>query len=219
MRIKNGNSKSKKALVYEVLKKRIITNILKPGESLNEIVLAKELKTSKTPVREALQQLEKEGFVENIPGKGSFVSQVSLQDIRDLFEMRELIECAVIRRVAEKADFDMEKAHQICSKFKCADMEKNSAQKTHINAGDQIHTFFFEAFGNRRLLDHYRALQEQIARMRYVLLGQVDSGRAEASYQEHLEAIEAVIAKDPNRAESAMRNHLENSVDYIRKII
>lgn len=219
MQKKNGSPKSKKTVVYESLKKRIITNILKPGEPLNEIELSKELKISKTPVREALQQLEKEGFVENVPGKGSFVSQFSLQDIRDLFEMREVIECAVIRRVAAKADFDMANARLICDKFKSSDTDKNSTQKTHINAGDQIHTFFFEAFGNRKLLEHYRALQEQIVRMRHALLGQVDAERAEASYQEHLETIEAVMAKNPDRAERAMRNHLQNSVDYIRKII
>ena len=89
-------------IVYENLKRRIITNALKPGDPLNEGILSKELKISKTPVREALQQLEKKGLVENIPGKGAFVSRFSFQDIRELFEIREILECEVIRRVACK---------------------------------------------------------------------------------------------------------------------
>jgi DNA-binding GntR family transcriptional regulator len=78
------NSKSKKVIAYEILKRRIINNSLTPNEPLNERVLSEELKISKTPIREALQQLEKEGLVENVPHKGSFVSRVSVQDIREI---------------------------------------------------------------------------------------------------------------------------------------
>ncbi len=217
--MKNGGPKSKKTIVYESLKKRIITNVLQPGEPLNEIILSKELKISKTPVREAIQQLEKEGLVENIPGKGSFVSRFSLQDIRELFEMREMMECSVIRRVAAKADFDMTRAQLICDKFRSAEPDKNTTHKGFINAGDQIHVFIFEAFGNKKLLEFYKGLQEQIIRMRHVLLNQVDEERSEASFREHLEAIEAVIQKDPDRAERAMKNHLQNSVEYLKRVI
>ncbi|HVN98277.1 MAG TPA: GntR family transcriptional regulator [Syntrophorhabdaceae bacterium] len=217
--MKNGGPKSKKTIVYENLKKRIITNVLKPGEPLNEILLSKELKISKTPVREAIQQLEKEGLVENVQGKGSFISQFSLQDIRELFEMREMLECAVIRRVAQKADFDMNRAKLICDKFQSAEPEKSTTQKGFINAGDQIHTFFFEALGNKKLLEFYKGLQEQIIRMRHVLLNQVDEERSQASYKEHLETIEAVMEKDPDRAEKAMKNHLQNSVEYLKRVI
>ena len=75
-----GLQKSKKAIVYETLKKRIINHILQSGDPLNESTLSKELKISKTPIREAFQQLEKEGFIESIPGRGAFVSRISIQD-------------------------------------------------------------------------------------------------------------------------------------------
>src|SRR4030043_728654 len=110
-----NSSKSKKAIVYENLKKRIINHSLKSGEPLNESVLTKELGISKTPIREALQQLEKEGFVENIPGKGSFVSRISVQDIREIFEIREILECEAIKRAALKSDPD--KIESIKKKF------------------------------------------------------------------------------------------------------
>ncbi len=97
-------SKSKKLLVYDVLKERIITQVMKPGEPINEGVLSQELEISKTPIREAIQQLEKEGFIENIPGKGNFVSYISIQGLRELFEIREMLECEAIKRAAVKRD-------------------------------------------------------------------------------------------------------------------
>ena len=97
-------SKSKKLLVYDVLKQRIITQAMKPGEPISEGVLSQELDISTTPIREAIQQLEREGFIENIPGKGNFVSDISIQDLRELFEIREMLECEAIKRAATKCD-------------------------------------------------------------------------------------------------------------------
>jgi DNA-binding GntR family transcriptional regulator len=211
-----NSPKSKRTIVYENLKKRIITHSLKHGDPLNESILAGELKTSKTPVREALQQLEKEGFVENIPGKGSFVSIISIQDIRELFEIREILECEVVKRAALKIDPD--KVESIKKKFETeSNGEKNS--RDHFRAGDRIHTFVFESLGNKRLLEYYRRLQEHIIRMRLNFFSELHQERSEQSYKEHLEIVDALIAKDPLRAEKAMRDHLRNATEYIKKII
>jgi len=209
-------SKSKKAVVYENLKKRIITHYLKPGDPLNENVLSRELKTSKTPVREAIQQLEKEGFVENVPGKGSFVSRISFQDIRELFEIRELLECEVIKRAALKSAPD--KVESIKKKFEMESNEDKNA-KDHFKAGDRIHTFVFESFGNKRLLEYYKRLQEHIIRMRLNFFSELHQERSEQSFREHLDIMDALIAQDPLRAEKAMRDHLRNSVEYLKKVI
>jgi len=211
-----NSPKSKRTIVYENLKKRIITHSLKHGDPLNESILAGELKTSKTPVREALQQLEKEGFVENIPGKGSFVSIISIQDIRELFEIREILECEVVKRAALKIDPD--KVESIKKKFETeSNGEKNS--RDHFRAGDRIHTFVFESLGNKRLLEYYRRLQEHIIRMRLNFFSELHQERSEQSYKEHLEIVDALIAKDPLRAEKAMRDHLRNATEYLKKII
>ncbi len=214
----NG-SKSKKAIVYENLKKRIINHSLNPGEPLNESVLTKELGISKTPIREALQQLEKEGFVENIPGKGSFVSRISIQDIREIFEIREILECDVIRRVASKGDLNKAEAEAIGKKFESSGADANMTPRSYFKAGVQIHTFIFETFGNKRLLEFYRRLQEHIERMRLYFFNQVQQERSEQSFKEHLEILNALIAQDPQRSEKAMRDHLQNSLEYQKKVI
>ncbi len=212
-----SNAKSKKTIVYENLKKRIITHALKPGDPLNESILSKELKTSKTPVREALQQLEKEGLVENISGKGSFVSKISFQDIREIFEIRELLECEAIKRAVAKVDPD--KIKLLKNRFISSESENGRAVQGHFKSGDQIHTFIFETLGNNRLMEIYKRLQDHVVRNRIYFFDQSHPGRSEESFKEHLEILEAMEAQDPLRAEQAVRNHLRNSLEYVKKIM
>ncbi len=211
-------SKSKKIYVYENIKKRIITNSLKPGDPLSEAVLALEMKTSKTPIREALGQLEKEGFVENIPGRGSFVSRFSFQDVRELNEMREILEGEVIRRVVARGEINLARAQEIRRKFAASKNNETKTTKNYIDAGDLIHNFIFESFGNRRVAEEYKRLQEQISRIRFFLFNKVDEKRSGESYAEHLEIIDAIIEKDAPRAEAAMRTHLRNALEFLRGI-
>jgi DNA-binding GntR family transcriptional regulator len=214
-----SSSKSKKAMVYENLKKKIITSALKPGEPLIESALSAELKTSKTPIREALQQLEKEGFIENVPGKGAFVSRISVEDVLEVFEIREILECAVIRRVAAKAELNVAEAEAVRRRFESSEADGSKRPSYSFKPGDEIHTFVFDAFGNKRLLEYYRRLQDHIERMRLHFFSQFRPERSEQSSVEHLEIINGLIARDPARAEQAMRTHLRNSTDYLKRII
>ncbi len=217
--MKASGSKSKKVIVYENLKKKIITNALKPGEPLVESALSAELNTSKTPIREALQQLEKEAFIENVPGKGAFVSRISVEEVLEVFEIREILECAVIRRVAAKAELNVAGAETVRRRFESSEADGSKTPRSSFKSGDQIHTFVFEAFGNMRLLEYYRRLQDHIERMRLHFFSQFRPERAEQSASEHLEIVNALIARDPERAENAMRTHLRNSTDYLKRII
>jgi DNA-binding GntR family transcriptional regulator len=213
------SARSKKTIVYDTLKRRIITNALKPGDPLNEGILSRELKISKTPVREALQQLEKKGLVENIPGKGAFVSRFSFQDIRELCEIRDILECEVIKRVVLKPDLNVVEAKAIRDKFISSDTNGGRTGKSYFSAGDQIHSFIFAAYGNRKLIREYLGLQEQIVRITLHFFGQNRQERAAESFKEHLEIIDALIARDPVRAEKAMRTHIQNSLEYLKNVI
>lgn len=211
-------SKSKKIIVYENLKRWIINHSLKPGDSLNEGVLSKELKISKTPIREAMQQLEKEGFIQNVPGKGAFVSTISIEDIREIFEIREILECEVIRRVASKGELNQLEAEAVRKRFESSEAGGNKSRRENFKPGDQIHAFVFEAFGNKRLLEYYKRLQEHIERLRLYFFSQLRPERSEQSSREHLEILNALIARDPQRAEKAMRDHLRNAAEYLKRI-
>ena len=206
-------------IVYDNLKRRIITNGLKPGDPLNEGTLSKELKTSKTPIREALQQLEKEGLVENIPGKGAFVSRFSFQDVRELCEIRDILECEVIKRVACKADLNLAEAQAIREKFISSNTNGGKTGRSYFSEGEQIHSFIFSAYGNRKLMREYQGLQEQILRISLHFFGQNRQERAAASFKEHLAIIDALIARDPVLAERTMRIHIQNSLEYLKSVI
>ncbi len=203
--------KSKKSLAYESLKEKIINGILKQGEFINEIFLSQELRTSKTPVREALQQLEKDGFIECHHGKGFFVSKISIQDLRELFDLRNILETEIAKRAAILA-----KPEQIeRAKRKFQSQEKEGKQQGgSLQAGDGIHKLVFEIYGNQKLNEIYSRLQEHIVRARIHLTSGFDSERSEESIQEHLEILEGLAARDPVRTEKAVRTHLQKSMDY-----
>lgn len=211
------NSKSKKVIAYEALKKRIINNSLKPGNPLNERVLSEELRISKTPIREAFQQLEQEGFVENIPHKGSFVSTISVQDIREIFEVREILECAAARGSALKGEPD--KLETMKRRLRSIEKLNEKTPLSLLKAGDQIHNYLFESFQNNRLTETYRRLQDHIDRLRVHFVNQFDLNRLEQSFKEHEEILNALITKDPIAAGNAVRIHLRNAQDYIKQLI
>lgn len=210
-------AKSKKLRVYETLKQRIINHALAPGEPINEAILSKELKISKTPIREALQQLEREGFVENVPGRGNFVSRISIQDVRETFEIREILEGEAIKRVALR--HDPEKLEAIQKAFESSEQSSHGSSSRHFRSGDQIHAFIFESIGNRRLMEIYQRLQDHIVRHRIHFFSNSHVGRSEESYREHLEILDALAAQDPARCEQAIKVHLKNSLEYIKSII
>jgi DNA-binding GntR family transcriptional regulator len=216
----SNSAKSKKTIVYENLKRRIITNALKPGEPLNEGILSKELKISKTPLREALQQLEKDGLVENIPGKGAFVSRFTFQDIRELYEIREILECEITRQVAAKGDFDIAEAQAIRDKFVASETNGGRTGKSYFSAGDYIHSFIFATWGNQKLIQEYQRLQEQFVRISLHFFNQNrPQERAAQSTKEHLEIIDSLIARDPIRVEKAIRTHYQNSLEFLKSIL
>lgn len=212
-----SESKSKKLLVYDILKQRIITQAMKPGEPINEGSLSQQLDLSTTPIREAIQRLERESFIENIPGKGNFVSNITIQDLRELFEIREMLECEAIKRAATKCD--PEKVAEIRRTFERSRKSSLNGSHRQFSAGEHIHIFIFESLGNQRLLEIYRRLHDHIARHRNFFFSDTHEGRPEKSYREHLEILDALAAQDPARCDHAMRAHLRNSLEYVKSII
>lgn len=217
MRKGDEKMKSKKLLVLDSIRQRIINHHMKPGEPISEGMLSKELGVSKTPIREAIQQLEKEGFVENIPGKGAFVSRISIQDVRETFEIREMLECEAIKRAALKRD--PQRLESIRRAFEAKQDSSPDGSPAHFRSGDQIHAFVFESLGNQRLMEIYRRLLDHIVRHRIHFFSNSHRGRSEESYQEHLEILEALAEQDPVRCETAVRVHLRNSWEYVKSII
>ncbi len=209
--------KTKKLLVLDTIKQRIINHEMKPGEPINEGGLSRELGVSKTPIREAIQQLEKEGFIENIPGKGAFVARISIQDVRETFEIREMLECEAIKRAAVRRD--PQRLALLRKAFEAREDMALDGSPPHFRSGDKIHAFIFEALGNQRLMGIYLGLLDHIVRLRIHFFSNAHHGRSDESYREHLEILDALAAQDPARCEQAVRVHLRNSWEYVKSIM
>jgi DNA-binding GntR family transcriptional regulator len=142
---------------------------------------------------------------------------ISFQDIRELFEIREVLECEVIKRAALKAD--PERVEAIRERFVTSENDTKKASAGHFKSGDEVHAFIFETFGNKRLKEIYKRLQDHIVRSRIHFFNQTPSGRSDEAFREHLEILDALKAQDPVRAEKAVRDHLQNSLEYIRRMM
>ena len=205
--------KNKKTVVYGKIKERIIKGALAPGSPINESDLARDLDVSKTPVRESLRQLEREGLVENIPGRGSAVTHISFQDIREIFEIREIIECGVAKRVAlmhNKKDL-LTKKNEV-EKF----FEKDIKAKFSIwGPEEDIHQFIVKCVGNRKLYETYLNLLDHIIRIRKHFGGRFTRQRFENMLTEHIEILDAIIEGNGDQAELAVQNHLRNAAAYL----
>jgi len=204
---------NKKIEVYEKIKKDIIEGNLSPGFPINENDLAKTLCVSKTPVREALRQLERENLIENTPGRGSAVANITLQDIREIFEIREIIECGAVRRAVVLCDEEkvLAKKKELEKLF-----VKNVEKKISAwGPEEDVHQFIVKSIGNRKLHDTYLGLLDHIKRIRRIYGGRFSRQRFENILTEHIEILDALMEANLERAEKAVQNHLRNAATYV----
>ena len=205
--------KNKKTAVYQKIKEGIINGAFAPGLPINENDFARDLDVSKTPVRESLRQLEREGLVENIPGRGSAVSHITFQDIRDIFETREIIECGAVKRAAlmrneEEVRAKKKELDQYCGKW-------TEIKEHNWGPVEDIHLFIIGIIGNQKLLDTYLGLLDHIKRIRIHFGRRFGQQRFDELLREHAEILDALVEGDAERAELAVQNHLRNAAAYL----
>lgn len=205
--------KNKKTAVYEKIKKRIIDGTLVPGLAINENEFAQDLNVSKTPVREALRQLEREGFVENIPGRGSAVTHISFQDVREIFELREIIECGAVKRAAMICDLE-----EVQVKKRALEQFYGKSTEAKISVWgpeEDVHQFVIKCIKNRKLYETYLGLLNHIKRIRKHFGGRFTRKRYDEILTEHIEILDALIEGNAERAEKAVQDHLRNAKAYL----
>jgi DNA-binding GntR family transcriptional regulator len=197
----------KKNIAYDYLKNGIINNLFKPGEPLSENSITNDINISTTPIREAIQKLEEEGFVEIIPRRGAFVSRISPNDIKDIFVVREIIEIGSIGIAIKK--MDKNKLKRLRKRLESGS-KKIKQKNENYKYADDIHLYILECTGNQRLFQLYTKLLDHILRIR---ISFSDHNPSLQSFNEHIEILDALLAEDQLKAENALRFHLKNSYD------
>ncbi|MEV8118049.1 GntR family transcriptional regulator [Streptomyces xiamenensis] len=204
---KNG---SVQARVVAEMRHRIIRGDIQPGSPLAELALAEEFGVSRTPVREALKQLQTEGLVEIRPRVGTFVTAPSRREITELFEMKELLEGAAARLLAQRGR--VAEIELLERNLREADnaVERDNRER-YAELVQEFHDLLIAGADNSKLEAHYRTLMNQLAYSRLVTTSLSRPGRARQSDREHHHVLELILEKDGDSAEHVMREHVRAS--------
>lgn len=203
-------------VVCETLRAAIIGGVLNPGERLMEIQLAEELGVSRTPVREAVRTLEQEGFVEMFPRRGTYVANISIKDVIDVYEIRIALDVLAAGLAAERiTDGELVKLKEHLVKIREA--VKNCEMEKLGEYDWEFHEVLYRASRNDRLFGIINNLREQITRLRVTSMNY--PGRIVATLNEHELLVESIAKRDVELAKKRAYEHMLNAEQTLLKAI
>ncbi|MCR4834249.1 MAG: GntR family transcriptional regulator [Butyrivibrio sp.] len=199
--------------VFNRLREDILNGKYKDKEELKEVAIGEELGVSRTPVREAFRQLELEGLIQIIPNKGAYVTGIKVKDIKDIYMIRSKLEGLCARWACEHI-----------TEEQLEEMEENiylaefHATKGHMDQmaelDNRFHNILYESC-NSKMLEHLlKDYHQYVWRIRKQTL---KSSRGAVSNGEHRLIMEAIKAKDPDKAEQLANMHMINAYDNMVK--
>jgi DNA-binding GntR family transcriptional regulator len=196
---------------YRALLDAITAWELRPGQPIPEVEYANRLGVSRTPVREALRTLTDQGLVRIVPGRGAFVAELSVADMREIYEMREALECYAGRLAATKGV-----APALLDELEAEILEGHAAIENGdiqrvFDAGVRLDRAIAEAADNQRLGYALEILRVQAARIRR--MAALSTERLHYAVNEHLELVAALRDRDPDRVASITRRHIAGSAE------
>lgn len=199
------NPASREKIAYDAIKGAILSFQIQPGEALIEGTLAKQLGISKTPVRESLSRLEKEGFIVKTPYKGYTAADISTTEVIEIFQTRAVLEGLAARLSAERmSPEDLHRIANVLAAHELAISANRFEQAATLNR--QFHQLIILKAANQRLMQILANLDDHL--VRYRLLATFQPGRQEKSIHEHRKCLEALRQGNPDSAETTMRGHL-----------
>ncbi len=196
---------------YRVIKEEILSNRLRPGQLLEIEPVCRRLGLSRTPVREAILQLEREGFVEVRPRLGTVVSHLDLRQIQEMYQVRRLLEGAAARQAA--GHLDRERLHALERELRSYDTTQSPDLRAISESGQKLHRLIVESCDNRVLAAMIESLHDHFRRFRALSLEIRE--KVLSSHREHLQIIEALDRGDGEEAERLIHAHFDRAVRYL----
>lgn len=208
----DGYSGSLRERVFAQIQNDILNGKYEPGDNLIELRLSEELGVSRTPVREALKQLELEGLVQATPNKGTIVTGISNQDIYDIYTIRMMIEGLAARWAAEKITKE-----ELAELKEAVELEEFFTMKDDIGQlhkfDNSFHDIIFKASKSRPLMHTLSTFHHYVQRARNASFA--TPGRAQKALDEHRAILQALMDKDPDKAEKLTVEHVRNAMDNL----
>ena len=201
---------AKSQTAYESIKEMILTGQLPPNSDISEKQLQEKLGISRTPIHEAIKHLEDDGFVKTYPRKGTFVTDMTMEIVRDLYETRLLIEPFITRSAVDAAP------HEWMKDLRRRLLEEHPLlEKTDIRAvmalDMELHTVIASYCSNSFLRSSLRRIYENDRRVR--LKTERNPAQVRFSLREHVAILDAMLSNDKELTEKLAREHVINSRD------
>lgn len=194
-------------VVFNTLRRAILTGELKPGERLMEIHLANRLGVSRTPIREAIRKLELEGLVTMIPRRGAEVAQITEKSLQDVLEVRRALDALCAELACDRITNEGKAAlGRACDQFEKA--TKTGDVVTIAEADVALHDIIVQATGNQRLIQLINNLSEQMYRYRFEYIK--DESGHENLVNEHRMIYESIMKGDKEKAAMSAKLHIDN---------
>ena len=201
-------------VVFKTLRDAILTGDLEPGERLMEIKLAEKLGVSRTPIREAIRKLELEGLVNMTPRKGAVVAEISENDLRNVLEVRRVLEKLAVKLACQKiSKAEIDELRENLKFFKGALKQKDANEIAKIDV--EFHDIIYKATRNDRLIQILYNLREQMYRYRLEYVKDQDTRKTVV--MDHETLIESIAVGNIKVAEETIIAHIDHQEKKIIK--
>jgi len=200
---------------YTQIKGKIITAKMPPGSVINEAQLMEEFALGRTPIREAIKQLQTENLVMVTPRKGMFVADIAVTDLLQIFEVRVELESFATKLAAQRiSESEINELQRLAEEYKAIDLaDKDSL----INLDGEFHTLLAEATHNKFLIKEIEYYYNLSLRIWYIALNYAKS--EEIDINAHIEILEAIQAHDVEKARQRMKKHIQDFHKTIKQYI
>jgi DNA-binding GntR family transcriptional regulator len=197
--------------VHSLLRDGILSGRYIAGSMLSENKLAEELRVSRTPVREAFRELAADGLVRILPKRGVMVTEMTIQDVANLYQLREALECFAARFAAEHMS-DVQRDGFLADHAQTVEHLRSNSLHDAYEWSIRMHGRIYAMTRNVRLTEMMDQFSDQVRRLGMMTMRH---GRSAQSIHEHGLIIDALIQADADRAERLMRDHIRGDRDVV----
>jgi DNA-binding GntR family transcriptional regulator len=204
----------------DFLRNRIITGELKPGARLNEAELAAALGVSRAPVREAISVLEKDNLVARLPRRGTFVPELTIDNLEKVYQARIMIESYAVDLFEKKGIrnlLDAERAFSLASNLVIPSVEDREEMLRYVLAFADFHLGLVKATGNEWLIQFYQSITFNLARFQFICM--YVPGLTAKSLEMHKKILGALKKGNYAQTKGLLTSHIEYTVAFIKKQI
>lgn len=207
---------SLKQKAYELIREKILNNGFEPGERIREDNIAEEIAMSRTPVREAINQLVAEGFIINIPRRGLFLVKLSLEDLNHLLDVREPLEVLAVEKCIDNIDDrGLQRLEDILAQYKEALYASDFKAYSHLDS--QFHQEIARITGNKKLVEFIATLEGFMRIARSMEPRPRSKEVRDRSFQQHYTIYERIKSRDKEGAVAAIRKNVQGIKEKLQE--